>query len=82
MRWVLIGLIKFYRFVLSPDRGLMAPLWKSLVGPTSGCRFTPSCSEYAIEALRKYGALKGSALAIKRISRCHGGNPGGYDPVP
>lgn len=46
------------------------------------CRFTPSCSQYAIEALRRYGALKGSWLAARRLLRCHPFRPGGYDPVP
>lgn len=46
------------------------------------CRFEPSCSEYAYQALAKYGLFKGSWLAIKRVSRCHPYNPGGYDPVP
>ncbi|MBU0492677.1 MAG: membrane protein insertion efficiency factor YidD [Chloroflexi bacterium] len=46
------------------------------------CRFEPSCSEYAYQALGKYGLFKGSWLAVKRIGRCHPFNPGGYDPVP
>lgn len=46
------------------------------------CRFTPSCSQYGVEALQKYGALKGGWLTIKRIGRCQPFNPGGYDPVP
>jgi uncharacterized protein len=46
------------------------------------CRFTPSCSQYGVEALQKYGALKGGWLTIKRVGRCHPFNSGGYDPVP
>ncbi|HAZ37283.1 MAG TPA: membrane protein insertion efficiency factor YidD [Clostridiaceae bacterium] len=69
MKKFLIFLIKFYRKYISP---LKPPC----------CRFYPTCSEYAIEALEKYGALKGSYMSIKRILRCQPFNPGGYDPVP
>ena len=61
-------LIKVYRYAISP------------ILPSS-CRFYPSCSEYAIEALGKYGLLKGSWLALKRIARCHPLSAGGHDPV-
>ena len=64
-----MGLIRLYQMTLSK------------VLPPS-CRFTPSCSHYGYEAIRKYGALKGGWLAIKRVARCHPLNPGGYDPVP
>lgn len=69
MRKFLIFLIKIYRKYISPLK------------PPS-CRFYPTCSMYAIEAIEKYGAAKGSYLAIKRILRCHPLNKGGYDPVP
>ncbi|MFO7715364.1 membrane protein insertion efficiency factor YidD [Desulfosarcina sp.] len=62
-------LIKFYQLLISP-----------LLGPA--CRFVPSCSEYAHQAIKKYGCLRGGLLAIKRILRCHPFNPGGFDPVP
>lgn len=64
-----IFLIKLYQWVISP-----------VLGPK--CRYTPSCSEYALEALRKYGPLKGGWLALKRLSRCHPWGGHGYDPVP
>jgi uncharacterized protein len=64
-----VALIKLYQWVLSP-----------LIGPK--CRFTPSCSQYAVEALGKYGVIKGMWMAIKRISRCHPWGGQGYDPVP
>ena len=64
-----ILLIKFYQYVLSPA-----------IGPK--CRYTPTCSNYALEALRKYGPIKGLLLAIKRISSCHPWGGHGHDPVP
>ncbi|MBE6334106.1 MAG: membrane protein insertion efficiency factor YidD [Bacteroidales bacterium] len=66
---VLILPIKFYKYAISP-----------LLPPT--CRYTPTCSQYAIEALRKHGVFKGSYLTIKRLLRCHPWGGSGYDPVP
>lgn len=66
---ILIFLIRGYQRLISP-----------LLGPR--CRFYPSCSSYAIEALERFGPVKGSALAVHRICRCHPLNPGGFDPVP
>lgn len=66
---VLIGLIKVYQKTISP----FTP---------AACRYTPTCSQYAEEALRKHGALKGSWLATRRILRCHPWGGHGYDPVP
>ena len=68
MKKLLIGLVRFYQRFISP-----------LKKPT--CRFYPTCSEYAIEAITKKGALRGSLLAIRRICKCHPFHPGGYDPV-
>ena len=64
-----LALIAIYRMAVSP---LLPP----------SCRFYPTCSAYASEAIEKYGPFKGCFLAIKRILRCHPMNPGGYDPVP
>jgi uncharacterized protein len=69
MRHVLKILIRAYQLGLSP-----------LLGPR--CRFYPSCSHYAIEAIESHGALRGSWMSAKRICRCHPFNPGGFDPVP
>ncbi len=69
MKYVLIFLIKIYQLTFSR------------IMPSS-CRFYPSCSQYGVEALRKHGVFKGTWLTVKRISRCHPFNPGGYDPVP
>jgi len=68
MRYLFIGLVKFYQ---------MLP-----IGTHKMCRFTPTCSEYMIEALKKYGTIKGLHLGIKRILRCHPKGKYGYDPVP
>ncbi|MCL5045692.1 MAG: membrane protein insertion efficiency factor YidD [Actinobacteria bacterium] len=69
MKAVLRALILFYRGYVSP---LKRP----------ACRFYPSCSAYALEAVERHGAARGGLLAVKRILRCHPFNPGGYDPVP
>lgn len=69
MKSLLILLVKAYRYGISPFLG-------------QNCRFSPSCSEYAIEALHRHGAFKGLLLAVRRVSRCHPWNPGGFDPVP
>ncbi len=69
MKYLLMGLIRLYQLTIS-----------KLLPPS--CRFTPSCSHYGYEAVRKHGAIKGGWLAIKRVARCHPFNPGGYDPVP
>lgn len=64
-----IGMIRAYQFMLSPLLG-------------ANCRFTPTCSHYAIEAIGKHGPFVGTWHAVKRISRCHPFHRGGYDPVP
>jgi hypothetical protein len=69
VRRLLIGIIRAYQYLLSPWWG-------------NHCRFTPTCSHYAVEALERHGALAGLWLAIKRILRCHPWSAGGYDPVP
>lgn len=67
-------------FCFTTYKKIVSPIFESLFG--KACRFTPTCSEYTIEALRKYGALKGLALGLKRFSRCHPFGGEGYDPVP
>lgn len=57
-------------------------LVRPLLGPRGVCRFTPTCSQYAQEAIRKYGVLKGGWLSVVRISKCHPFHAGGYDPLP
>lgn len=69
MRGALVLLIRCYRICISPMLG-------------SNCRFYPSCSEYASEAIERHGAVRGTCLAIQRVLRCHPFHEGGYDPVP
>jgi uncharacterized protein len=69
MSRILVALIKAYQIALSPFFGQQ-------------CRFTPSCSYYAIESIQKHGAFKGFLLTIKRLSHCHPWHAGGHDPVP
>ncbi|MFD2208931.1 membrane protein insertion efficiency factor YidD [Virgibacillus halophilus] len=69
MKYILIGIIRFYQKFISP------------VKPPS-CRFYPTCSQYGMEAVKRFGALKGGYLAIKRILKCHPFHPGGVDLVP
>ncbi|MBI5213863.1 MAG: membrane protein insertion efficiency factor YidD [Nitrospirae bacterium] len=68
MKVLIIGIIKVYRRIISP----LLP---------QSCRFTPSCSEYSMEAVDRHGALKGGYLSVRRILKCHPFHPGGYDPV-
>ena len=69
LAWPLLALVWLYRYTISPFLG-------------TNCRFQPSCSTYAIKALREHGAFRGSWLAAKRIARCHPWGGSGYDPVP
>jgi putative membrane protein insertion efficiency factor len=69
VRHVLVWLVRAYQVGISP-----------ILGPS--CRYLPTCSTYAIEAVERHGALRGSWLALRRVLRCHPFQPGGYDPVP
>jgi putative membrane protein insertion efficiency factor len=69
MKRMLLALIRGYQYAISPLLG-------------RNCRYLPTCSEYAAEAVTKYGAIKGGWLGVKRVCRCHPWHPGGYDPVP
>ncbi|MCS7077624.1 MAG: membrane protein insertion efficiency factor YidD [Bacteroidia bacterium] len=68
MKWVLINLIKVYQYMLSP----LLP---------NACRFTPTCSEYMVQAIQKYGILRGTWRGLKRLSRCHPWGGRGHDPL-
>jgi putative membrane protein insertion efficiency factor len=81
MKKLLILIIKFYRIFLSPLKRTVYNVLSPISGEHAGCRFYPTCSEYALNAIEKYGALKGSIMAVKRIFRCNPFNKGGYDPV-
>jgi putative membrane protein insertion efficiency factor len=69
MKYLFLMLIRFYQYAISPLFG-------------SSCRYTPSCSQYGVEAIKKHGAWKGGWLTIKRIGRCHPWGGSGYDPIP
>ncbi|MCW0201249.1 MAG: membrane protein insertion efficiency factor YidD [Rhodanobacter thiooxydans] len=69
MKSLLLSVLAVYRYAISPLLG-------------ANCRFLPSCSEYATEAIRRHGSLRGGWLSLRRIARCHPWNPGGHDPVP
>ncbi len=69
MRHLIVWLIRAYQLLISPLLG-------------ARCRFHPSCSQYALEAVSEHGSLRGGALALRRLARCHPFHPGGYDPVP
>jgi len=69
MTRLLLIFIKAYQYLISP-----------MLGPS--CRFTPTCSEYAAQAVKKYGAIKGGWMSVKRVGRCHPWHDGGYDPLP
>jgi putative membrane protein insertion efficiency factor len=75
LSFVLIVLVRTYQIVVSP-------LLHMIAGPGMGCRFEPTCSRYAIEALKVHGPIRGLWLATKRILRCHPMGGHGYDPVP
>ena len=69
MRAVVLALLGFYKRLISP---LLPPM----------CRFEPTCSSYMLQAVEKYGALRGVWMGVRRLARCHPFNPGGWDPVP
>ena len=69
MRWILIKIIRFYQLAISPYLG-------------QNCRHSPTCSSYMIEAIREWGALRGTWMGLKRLARCHPWGTFGYDPVP
>lgn len=77
MKRILIYLIRAYQKFPILDN----PISHSLLGPSSVCRYSPRCSDYAIDAMQKYGFLKGGWMALKRIARCNPYTKGGFDPV-
>lgn len=78
MKWLLLKLITLYQKLFSPDHSF----WAKKIYPHGYCRFKPTCSEYGHESIKRFGIIKGSWIAIKRVFRCNPWNEGGYDPVP
>ena len=70
MKHIFLGLIRLYQKIISPLK------------PAPTCRFYPTCSQYGVEAIQRFGAFKGGFITIKRILKCHPFHPGGIDPVP
>lgn len=77
MQYLVIALIRMYQETISPDHGLMKVMF-----PGGVCRYTPTCSEYAIDAVRTYGVARGIAVSACRIFRCNPLFKGGFDPLP
>jgi uncharacterized protein len=75
MTWIVRLLIRVYQYTLSP-------IFSFLGGPGSGCRFTPTCSQYFLEAVETFGVVRGAWLGLKRLARCQPWGGHGYDPVP
>lgn len=76
-RYLVVSLIKIYQKTISPDHGIFKFLY-----PNGFCRFSPTCSQYGLEAIKKHGIFKGGFLTTKRVLKCNPFNKGGYDPVP
>lgn len=77
MKKIILALIRFYQKHLAFDSGLL----KFLFLTDKACRFTPTCSEYTYQAISRYGIIRGSLKAVKRICRCHPWSQGGFDPL-
>lgn len=77
LKYLLIVPLRVYRATFSPDHGFMRVFF-----PQGVCRFYPSCSVYAEEAIQRFGVIKGTRLTLARLGRCHPWHPGGEDPVP
>ena len=77
MKKIILLFIKFYQKVLSLDQGIFSFMFSKKF-----CRFYPTCSEYTYQSIERFGIIKGGWLGIKRVSRCHPWNEGGYDPIP